>query len=110
VDTDKGAIEIEVFDDGVIERLLIEPGQKTPVGTVLALIRAPGEAPGARPSTGWQARRRPRRDAFVSHPRRARRRSSCTSTSIRWKGVALADRLRSPMSSAPRRPESKAHS
>ena len=49
VDTEKGAIEIEVFDDGVIERLLIEPGQKTPVGTVLALVRAPGEAPGAAP-------------------------------------------------------------
>jgi pyruvate dehydrogenase E2 component (dihydrolipoamide acetyltransferase) len=49
VDTDKGAIEIEVFDSGVIDRLLIEPGQKTPVGTALAMIRAPGEPPGALP-------------------------------------------------------------
>lgn len=49
VDTEKGAIEIEVFDAGVIDRLLIEPGQKTPVGTVLAMIRAPGESPGALP-------------------------------------------------------------
>jgi pyruvate dehydrogenase E2 component (dihydrolipoamide acetyltransferase) len=49
VDTDKGAIEIEVFDSGVIDRLLIEPGQKTPVGTVLATIRAPEEPPGALP-------------------------------------------------------------
>jgi pyruvate dehydrogenase E2 component (dihydrolipoamide acetyltransferase) len=39
VDTEKGAIEIEVFDAGVIDRLVVEPGQKTPVGTVLALIR-----------------------------------------------------------------------
>jgi pyruvate dehydrogenase E2 component (dihydrolipoamide acetyltransferase) len=46
VDTEKGAIEIEAFDAGVIDRLLIEPGQKTPVGTVLAMIRAPGESPG----------------------------------------------------------------
>jgi pyruvate dehydrogenase E2 component (dihydrolipoamide acetyltransferase) len=28
VDTDKGAIEIEVFDSGVIDRLLIEPGRR----------------------------------------------------------------------------------
>lgn len=45
VNTEKGAIEIEVFDDGVIERTVVEPGQKVPVGTVLAVIRAPGEAP-----------------------------------------------------------------
>lgn len=47
VDTEKGAIEIEVFDDGVLDRVLVEPGQKTPVGTVLAVIRKPGEPPGA---------------------------------------------------------------
>jgi pyruvate dehydrogenase E2 component (dihydrolipoamide acetyltransferase) len=45
VDTEKGAIEIEVFDDGVIDRTVVEPGQKVPVGTVLAMIRATGEAP-----------------------------------------------------------------
>lgn len=50
VDTDKGAIEIEVFDAGILDRVLVAPGQKTPVGTVLALIRAPGEAPGAAPA------------------------------------------------------------
>jgi pyruvate dehydrogenase E2 component (dihydrolipoamide acetyltransferase) len=47
VDTEKGAIEIEVFDAGVIDRLVVEPGQKTPVGTVLALIRSPVEPAGA---------------------------------------------------------------
>jgi pyruvate dehydrogenase E2 component (dihydrolipoamide acetyltransferase) len=46
IDTEKGAIEIEVFDAGVIDRTVVEPGQKVPVGTVLAVIRAPGEAPG----------------------------------------------------------------
>jgi pyruvate dehydrogenase E2 component (dihydrolipoamide acetyltransferase) len=39
VDTQKGAIEIEVFEDGVLETTVIEPGQKVPVGTVLAIIR-----------------------------------------------------------------------
>ena len=44
VDTEKGAIEIEVFDDGVLDRLLIPVGEKVPVGTPLALIRSAGEA------------------------------------------------------------------
>jgi pyruvate dehydrogenase E2 component (dihydrolipoamide acetyltransferase) len=44
VDTQKGAIEVEVFEDGVVERLLVAPGQQVPVGTMLAVI-AGGEAP-----------------------------------------------------------------
>lgn len=39
VDTQKGLIEIEVFDEGVLEEQLVQEGQKVPVGTVLALIR-----------------------------------------------------------------------
>ncbi len=38
VETDKGAIEVEVFEDGVLEQMLVEPGSKVPVGTELALI------------------------------------------------------------------------
>ena len=49
VDTEKGAIEVEVFDDGVIDRTVVQPGQKVPVGTVLAMIRAP--TGGAEPMT-----------------------------------------------------------
>lgn len=51
VDTDKGVIEVEVFTSGIIEQLLIEPGAEVPVGTVLAIIREPGEVPGAEVST-----------------------------------------------------------
>src|SRR6185437_1120983 len=47
VDTDKGVIEVEVFTSGIIEKVLIEPGAEVPVGTVLAIIREPGEVPGA---------------------------------------------------------------
>ena len=50
VETQKGAIEIEVFDAGVIDRLLVEPGTTTPVGAPLALIRGAAEAPSAAPS------------------------------------------------------------
>lgn len=39
VETQKGLIEIEVFDDGIIGELLIKEGSKVPVGTVLALIK-----------------------------------------------------------------------
>lgn len=38
VETQKGLIEIEVFDEGIIEKLLIKEGTKVPVGTVMALI------------------------------------------------------------------------
>jgi pyruvate dehydrogenase E2 component (dihydrolipoamide acetyltransferase) len=38
VETQKGLIEVEVFDEGIISELLIKEGTKVPVGTVLALI------------------------------------------------------------------------
>jgi pyruvate dehydrogenase E2 component (dihydrolipoamide acetyltransferase) len=44
VETDKGIIEIEVFEDGVIDQLLVPPGAEVPVGTVLAIIRSEGAA------------------------------------------------------------------
>lgn len=42
VETQKGLIEIEVFDEGIIEKLLIEEGTKIPVGTIMALINPIG--------------------------------------------------------------------
>jgi len=45
VETDKGLIEIEVFENGVVDQILAEPGKKLPVGTVLATIRGEGEPP-----------------------------------------------------------------
>ena len=44
VETDKGVIDIEIFTSGTIERLLIQPGEKVPVGTVLATVREEGAA------------------------------------------------------------------
>lgn len=43
VETQKGAIEIEVFEDGVFEQALVEIGALVPVGTPLALIDRSGE-------------------------------------------------------------------
>jgi pyruvate dehydrogenase E2 component (dihydrolipoamide acetyltransferase) len=47
IDTDKGLIEVECFATGVVEKLLINPGDKVPVGTVLASIRE--EIPSIKP-------------------------------------------------------------
>jgi pyruvate dehydrogenase E2 component (dihydrolipoamide acetyltransferase) len=55
VDTSKAAIDLECWHDGVVHRLVTEPGQTIPVGTVMALLLAPGEAPpapGMGPSEG----------------------------------------------------------
>lgn len=38
IETQKGAIEIEVFEDGVVEELQAAPGTTVPVGTPLAVI------------------------------------------------------------------------
>lgn len=40
IETQKGAIEIEVFEDGVLESCLVELDTPVPVGTVLAVIKA----------------------------------------------------------------------
>jgi pyruvate dehydrogenase E2 component (dihydrolipoamide acetyltransferase) len=47
VDTEKAAIDVECHTTGLIERLLTKPGDKVPVGTVMAVIREEG-----RPATG----------------------------------------------------------
>jgi pyruvate dehydrogenase E2 component (dihydrolipoamide acetyltransferase) len=49
VETEKGLIEVQIFVTGVIERLVVQPGQTVPVGTVLAVVREEG-APLAAPA------------------------------------------------------------
>jgi pyruvate dehydrogenase E2 component (dihydrolipoamide acetyltransferase) len=43
VDTQKGLIDIEVFDEGTVSELLIKENEKVPVGTVMALIASTKE-------------------------------------------------------------------
>jgi pyruvate dehydrogenase E2 component (dihydrolipoamide acetyltransferase) len=53
VETQKGAIEIEVFEAGTVADLTAGIGQDLPVGAPLATILAPGEAPPTpEPTTG----------------------------------------------------------
>lgn len=56
VETDKGNIDIEIWEPGVVDALRVEPGTKVPVGTVLATVR--GEE-GRRPEGGGAVRASP---------------------------------------------------
>jgi pyruvate dehydrogenase E2 component (dihydrolipoamide acetyltransferase) len=52
VETEKGVVDVEIFTEGVFEKVLVEPGQTVPVGTALAVVREVGERmPGAEPPT-----------------------------------------------------------
>jgi len=49
VETDKATMEMEAFDDGVITEIMVEAGEKAPIGAVLAVLngdsgRVPDEA------------------------------------------------------------------
>jgi len=44
VETQKGAVEVEIWEGGVVERIVVQPGMKVPVGELLALLRSEGES------------------------------------------------------------------
>lgn len=48
--TDKANMELESFDNGVLDKILVPEGETVPIGTTIAIIRLPGEAPSAEPS------------------------------------------------------------
>jgi len=64
VETDKGIIEIESFMTGVLERTLVEPMTKVPVGMVLAIIREEGK-PVTEPKQAASVAKPPPRSAAV---------------------------------------------
>ena len=45
VETDKATMEMQVYDDGVVARILVGEGDQVPVGTAIALIAEEGEDP-----------------------------------------------------------------
>ena len=44
VDTDKAAVDVEIWESGTIEQIRVKPGERVPVGTVLAILRNDAEA------------------------------------------------------------------
>ena len=119
VETDKGVIDVEVFADGTVGELLVEPGQEVPVGTPLATIldgtagRRPPPAPAApRPRAGRRARavsrrrrvsrrcRAARHCARRSAARRPRSRLGCGCTGTGAARPRLAPRRRDALAPA----------
>jgi pyruvate dehydrogenase E2 component (dihydrolipoamide acetyltransferase) len=49
VDTTKAAVDVEIWEEGTVHELLVEAGKTIPVGTLLALLVAPGETPSTAP-------------------------------------------------------------
>ena len=49
VETEKGVIEVEIFENGVIDSLIVQPGQKVPVGAPLAIVRSNGKTAEVQP-------------------------------------------------------------
>ena len=45
VDTAKAAVEVEIWQDGTVFELLLQPGETVPVGTAMATLLQPGETP-----------------------------------------------------------------
>ena len=52
VDTSKAAVDIESWQEGTVHQLIAEPGQKMPVGTVMATLLEAGAAAPARVGAG----------------------------------------------------------
>ncbi len=49
VDTEKATIEVEIFQTGVIQKIVVPEGEKVPVGTLLAVLAVDGEVVPAPP-------------------------------------------------------------
>jgi pyruvate dehydrogenase E2 component (dihydrolipoamide acetyltransferase) len=47
IETDKALMEYEADTAGILETILVAEGESAPIGTPIAVIRAPGEAPSA---------------------------------------------------------------
>jgi len=62
VETQKGAIDVEIWQDGIVDKLVVEPGAKVPVGAVLAMLAVEG-GPAAAPAAAAE------KPAAVAAPR-----------------------------------------
>lgn len=71
IETEKGDIDVEVFEDGLVEELLVEPGAKLPVGALMARIRQNGgEAPHVESTSSVPERPVPEERPPVTRPER----------------------------------------
>ncbi|MGH3271433.1 MAG: biotin/lipoyl-containing protein, partial [Trebonia sp.] len=50
IETDKAAMEMEAYDEGVLTRILVQEGASVPIGTPIAVIGGGGAAEASAPS------------------------------------------------------------
>ena len=62
VETQKGTVDVEIWEAGTVDKLVVEMGRKVPVGELLALLRTAGE-PAVSATSGQE---------FLTKRRRAR--------------------------------------
>ncbi len=70
VDTSKAAVDVEIWSEGVVDELAVQPGQKILVGTLLATLHPPEEAT-VLPVAATAARSAAAPDALAGAPARA---------------------------------------
>lgn len=68
VETDKGAIDVEIFQDGVVREIVVQPGTKVPVGTVLALLEGGEPVAAVTPSAAPAAKGRGEGSSTIAQP------------------------------------------
>jgi len=87
VETQKAAVEMESFAEGVVDRLLVEPGEKVPVGTVLATLRDPGETAASPPVSAAAAPPATATPAPVEAPQVSVRAAIAAAMSRAWREI-----------------------
>jgi pyruvate dehydrogenase E2 component (dihydrolipoyllysine-residue acetyltransferase) len=65
VETDKANMELEAYDEGTVAEVRVQEGESAPVGAVIAVLSAPGEA---EPAKGAPAAAKPAPSEKPPHP------------------------------------------
>jgi pyruvate dehydrogenase E2 component (dihydrolipoamide acetyltransferase) len=69
VDTSKAAVEVEIWEDGVVSELVTQPGETVPVGAVMARLNGARETSQAQPPAPGTVSRKPVSPAARKHAR-----------------------------------------
>lgn len=104
IETDKATMAMEVFDEGVLGKILVAEGEKAPVGAVIAILSAEGEevsdsAPAAKPTANAapaaaaEEKDAPAADAVASAPVQSSPTSVTTADGGRIKVSPLARKI-----------------
>ena len=91
VETDKATMEMEAFDDGVITEILIQEGEKAPIGSILAVLD--GDSGAVTPAPAAAAEAKPAEVASAAPTQAAPLATPITATGERLKVSPLARKI-----------------